>query len=129
VSHPNEDMLRDAYAEFARGDLDEYLRYCTDDISFHVPGRSQVAGAYSRGQFVTPFIESVMELTSGTFRETVLDIVAHDRHGIVLVEHEFERRNRRYKYRSAHVYSIREGKLAEFREYPEDLYVFDEAWS
>jgi uncharacterized protein len=129
VSHPNEDMLRRAYTDFARGDLDGYLRYCTDDISFHVPGRSQVSGLFSRTQFVTPFIESVIELTDGTFRETVLDIVAHDRRGVVLVEHEFERRNRHYKYRSAHVYEIRDGQLAEFREYPEDLYAFDEAWS
>lgn len=128
MSHPNEDMLRQAYAEFARGNLDGYLQHCTDDIKFHVPGHGPVAGTYVRAQFVTPFIGQVIELTNGTFRETVLDVVANDHRGVVLAEHEFDRGNRHHKYRTAHVYSIRAGKLAEFREYPEDLYAFDKAW-
>jgi ketosteroid isomerase-like protein len=125
---PNEQMLRDAYAQFAVGNLDGYLTYCTDDITFHVPGRASVAGTYTRAQFVSPFITRVIELTGGTFRETVVDVVANDHCGVVFAEHEFERGGHRRTYRTAHVYVIRAGKLAEFREYPEDLYAFDQAW-
>jgi ketosteroid isomerase-like protein len=38
MGHRNEDVLRDAYAAFFRGDLEGYLRHCTDTIVFHVPG-------------------------------------------------------------------------------------------
>lgn len=128
MTHPHEDMLRKAYATFAQGDLDGYLRYCTDDITFHVPGRSQVAGDYTRAQFTTSLINKVMTLTQGTFRETVLDVVANETRGVVLAAHEFERDGTVYRYETVHVYRIREGKLAEFVEYPTDQYLFDEAW-
>ncbi len=128
MGHPNEEMLRSAYAAFARGDLDGYLQHCTEGITFRVPGRGPVAGTYSRAQFWEPFIRSVIELTGGTFRETVLDVVANDRRGVVLAEHTFEHKGRSVTYRTAHIYRIEEGKLAEFVEYPEDLYQFDAAW-
>ena len=51
MAHPNEDVLRRAYADFARGDLNAYLNACTGTIAFRVPGRSAVAGTYSREQF------------------------------------------------------------------------------
>jgi hypothetical protein len=35
MSHPNEDVLRNAYAAFSRGDLEGYLSYCSDEIVFH----------------------------------------------------------------------------------------------
>ena len=129
MSHPNEQMLRDAYSAFARGDLDGYLKHCTDDIVFHVPGRGRVAGTYPRTQFASSMIKTVIELTKGTFRETVLDVVANDRRGVVLALHEMDRGNGPVSYRTAHIYVIRDAKLAEFREYPEDLYAFDAAWA
>jgi ketosteroid isomerase-like protein len=128
MPHPNEDLLRHAYAAFSRGDLEGYLRYCSDEIVFHVPGRNPVSGTYTRAQFL-PFIGRVMELSNGTFHEAVLDVAANDHRGLVLTEHEFERKAKKHVYRTAHIYRIEDGKLAEFREYPEDLYVFDAAWS
>ena len=128
MAHPNEQMLRDAYAAFSRGDLDAYLKNCTHDIVFHVPGRSRMAGSYSRAQFVSPMISTVIELSRGTFRETVLDVVANDHRGVVVLLHEFDRGQGPVSYRTAHIYVIRDGKLAEFKEYPEDLYEFDAAW-
>lgn len=128
MAHPNEQALRDAYASFARGDLEGYLKHCTDDITFHVPGRGGVAGDYTRAEFVQPFISKVIELTNGTFRETVVDAVANDTHGVVLARHEFDRGGRHHAYDTAHIYEIRDCKLASFAEYPADLYLFDEAW-
>ena len=40
MAHPNEEVLRNAYAAFARGDLDCYLGNRTNDITFHVPGHT-----------------------------------------------------------------------------------------
>ena len=128
MSHPNEELLRSAYAAFSRGDLDGYLQRCADTIVFHVPGGTPMSGTHTRGQFKS-FIGRVMELCDGTFRETVLDVVANDHRGLVLAEHEFRRKGRTHVYRTAHVYRIENGQLAEFREYPEDLHAFDAAWA
>jgi len=129
MRHPNEDVLHEAYAAFTSGNLEGYLAHCTEDITFRVPGRNPVSGTYARSQFLSPFISSVMELCNHTFRETVLDVVANDQRGLVLAEHQFQRKGKTYVYKTAHIYRIRGGKLAEFLEYPEDLYLFDEAWS
>ncbi len=128
MAHPNEETLRQAYATFAQGDVEGYLKYCTDDITFHVPGRSEVAADYTREQFIPLLIGKVITLTSGTFRETVNDVVANDTRGVVLATHEFKREGKSFSYKTVHVYRIREGKLAEFAEYPADQYLFDEAW-
>lgn len=128
MAHPNEETLRAAYNAFAQGNLEGYLKFCTDEITFHVPGRGQVAGDYTRAEFVHPFISKVIELTNGTFQETVVDVVANDSRGVVLAGHQFERNGHRYAYDTAHIYKIKDGKLAEFAEYPADQYLFDEAW-
>jgi uncharacterized protein len=129
MAHPNEDMLRRGYAAFAEGDLTGYLSLCTDTITFRVPGRSLVAGTFAREQFASVMIANVMQACGGTFRETVIDVVANDTRGVVLAHHEFERHGRTRAYRTAHIYRIENGRLASFEEYPEDLYEFDEAWS
>jgi uncharacterized protein len=129
MAHPHENLLRRAYADFARGDLAAYLGVCADSITFRVPGRSVVAGIYAREQFASGLIAKVMDATGGTFRETVLDVVANDTRGVVLARHEFERNGRTYRYNTAHIYRIENGRLASFEEYPEDLYAFDAVWS
>src|SRR5687768_1883224 len=129
MKHPNEETIRAAYSAFVKGDLNGYLQYCTDDITFSVPGKGKISGIFKRDEFISPWVSSVIEMTNGTFRETVNDVVANDDRGVVLVTHEFERNNKKFKYDSAHIYSIKNGKLDSFEEYPADLYSFDDAWS
>jgi uncharacterized protein len=129
MAHSNEETLQAAYAAFTQGDPAGYLKYCTENISFHVPGKGRIAGTFTRDQFLSPWISSVMELTNGTFRETVNSVMANDERGVVLATHEFERKGKKFKYDTAHIYKIKGGKLDLFEEYPEDLYYFDEAWA
>lgn len=127
--HDHDRILRDAYATFARGDMDGFLSYCTDDITFTVPGNNKVSGVYSREQFTPGLIAKVMQATNGTFVETTLDVFTSARGGIVQNHHAFEAGGRKREYRTYHVYDIRDGKLASFREVPEDMAAFEEAWT
>lgn len=129
MAHPNEDLLRKAYADFAKGDLDAYLNVCTDTMSFRVPGQSVVSGLFDRSTFASEMIARVMEASGGTFQETVIDVVANDRRGVVLARHQFSRNGQAHQYNTAHLYRIEGGRLASFEEYPEDLYAFDAAWA
>ncbi len=101
MAHPNEQRLRELYNAFSHGEIDKVLGYCSDDIVFHVPGRSKLAGTYTKAEFAPRLISRVMELSAGTFRESVDDAVANDHHGVVLATatlqrgdtpHEFGRR-------------------------------------
>jgi len=129
MSHVVESNVREAYAAFGRGDVDGYLRACTDDLTFNIPGHGAIAGTFRGASGLHDLARKAMEGTNGTFHEEVEDVLANDAHAVVLARHEFTRNGRRHEYRTAHVYQLRDGKLAACWEQPRDLNVFDQAWA
>ena len=83
MSHSNEDALRDLYAIFAKGDLAGFLDGCTDDVTFTVPGRASVSGAYTKSTFMD-LINIVMGRSGGTFQEDLIDVFANDEQAILI---------------------------------------------
>lgn len=125
----NEAMLRATYEDFGRGDMDAVLANCADDIVFHNPGRSQIAGDYKGRDGFMALIGKVMELSGGTFQEELTDALANDRHGVALARHSLERNGKKYEYHTVHVWRIKDGKFTEFFEHPGDPTAFEEAWA
>ena len=124
-----ETTLRDGYAAFAKGDLQGYLDLCTDDFVFHAPGSNKMTGDYTKANF-TKIIDTLMAVTGGNFTETVHDVVVNDTHGVVLAEHRVRRTDGgEHVFNVAHVYHLRDGKLAEAWECPADPTAFDKAWA
>lgn len=128
MTHPMELVIRDAYAAFARGDLDGYLSACTEDFVFAVPGSGGIAGTYVGGDGLYALAGKAMAISGGSFEEEVEDVLANDRHAVVLARHRFTRDGIGREYRTAHVYETRDGKLARCYEQPRDMAEFDEAW-
>ena len=83
MSHSLEQTIRDAYAAFGRGDVDGYLRACTDNFTFNVPGRGGISGAWVGRQGLYNLASKAMSTTGGTFQEDVEDVLANDQHAIV----------------------------------------------
>jgi ketosteroid isomerase-like protein len=127
MAHPFEAVIREAYAAFAQGDVDGYLRACTEDFEFQVPGHGGIAGTYV-GRGLHALAEKAMTITGGTFREDVEDVMANDEHAVVEARHRFRRGAILHDYKTGHLYTIRDGKLARCIEQPRDQDVFDEAW-
>jgi ketosteroid isomerase-like protein len=125
--HPNEYRLRELYATFAKGDLEGFLAGCTDDVTFAVPGKASVSGKFTKQTF-GEMIAPVMQLSGGTFREDVLDVFANDEHGVLLLEHSFDRDGVHREYRTAHIVHMRDGKIAAWTEHPGSMREFEEAW-
>jgi ketosteroid isomerase-like protein len=128
MAHVLESTIREAYAAFGRGDVDGYLQACTQDFSFNIPGRGAIAGSWRGKEGIYELARMAMEATGGSFREEVEDVLANDQHAVVLARHQFTRGGESQEYRTAHVYDVRDGKLAKCWEQPQDLSAFDEAW-
>jgi uncharacterized protein len=128
MPHPLEAAIREAYAAFGRGDVDGYLNACTADFEFHVPGSGGISGTYLGREGLWTLAGKAMALTGGTFHEDVEDVLANDRHAVVLARHSFTREGDSKDYRTAHVYEVRNGKLARCFEQPRDAAQFDDAW-
>ena len=97
---------------FGRSDVDGYLRPGTEDFSFDIPGRGAIAGWWLGKKGLYELAGKAMEVTGGSFREEVEDVLANDHHAIVLVRDQFTRDGQSREYRTAHVYDVRDGKLA-----------------
>jgi uncharacterized protein len=128
MAHPLEATIREAYAAFGRGDIDGYLQPGTQDFAFQVPGDSEIAGTYVGKAGLFDLAGKVMTMTGGTFREEVEDVLANDSHAVVLARHQFTRDGSLKDYRTAHVYEIKDGKLARCFEQPRDPASFEDAW-
>lgn len=114
MAHPNEDLLRRGYAAFAAGDMESVLSMFADDIVWHIGGTSQIAGDYVGHQEVMGFFGKVFELSAGTFRTEIHDVLANDEHGTVLVTAHAERDGQTLAAREVHIWHLADGKATEF---------------
>ena len=121
-------LLRQVYAAFAQGDMAGVLGPCTDDMVFHVPGHNPTSGDYTKATF-GELIGKLMQISAGTFQEDLLDVLAGDAHGAVVLQHHFQRDGKPVQYRTMHLWQLRDGQFCEWWEYPQDLNAFDAAYS
>jgi ketosteroid isomerase-like protein len=129
MKHANALVLEKFYSDFAKGDFAAMLAICADSIAFKVPGKSPVGGKYDKANFVQGFIDKLMEISGGTLKLEVHDIMASDRHAVVLASDRLVRNGKEMEYRTAHVWRFENGKPVAWYEYPQDLYLYDAIWS
>ena len=127
MGHQNEEVLRDLYAVFAKGDIEGFLAGCTDDVTFDVPGNAAVSGSFVKSTFMD-LLAPVMQLSNGTFQEEVVDVFANDDHGVLLLRHTFDRAGVSRQYLTSHIVTMRDGQISSWREYPGSDREFTEAW-
>jgi ketosteroid isomerase-like protein len=130
MAHPNENLVRDGFAAFQRGDLDALQQqYFADDIRWHVPGRSPLAGDYEGISQVLQLFVRLFELSGGTFRIELHDVVANDEHAVALYTGRGEREGKQLSDHATLTYHIVDGKVSEAWGQQTDLYAADEFWS
>ncbi|HKP85289.1 MAG TPA: nuclear transport factor 2 family protein, partial [Blastocatellia bacterium] len=67
--------MRRATEAFARGDVEALQQIFAPDAVWHVPGRSRVSGTYTGHAEVFGFFGKLMELSGGTFKLELHDIL------------------------------------------------------
>lgn len=129
AEHPNVERLRKGYAAYSSGDMDTITELFADDILWHVAGRSQLSGDYKGRDQVFGFFGKLMELSDGTSKIEVHDILANDDHGVALVTGSAQRNGKSFTGQDVHTFHIRNGQVVEFWDSPVDQYEADEFWS
>lgn len=129
AEHPNVELLRRGYEAYSSGDMDTINALFADDISWHVSGRNQLSGDYSGKNEVFAFFGKLMELSGGTSRLEVHDLLANDEHGVALVTGSATRDGRDFSGHDVHVFHLREGRVVEFWDTPVNQGEADEFWS
>jgi ketosteroid isomerase-like protein len=127
ASHPNEALLERLYACLNEGDVQGFLAGCTEDATFLVPGRIAVGGSYSKTAFAD-LLTRTWDESDGRFLANVLAVAANDDHGILLVFFRFQREGQVRDYRTAHIVTFRDGRIATWEGHPGGEAEFEAAW-
>jgi hypothetical protein len=125
----NAALIRGAYEAFSRGDIPGAMAAFAEDIFWHVPGRGPLSRDYRGHAEVLGFFVHFMELSGGTFRLQVDDVLAKGDRVIVLCTESARRGGRSWSAPQIHVWTVKDGKATVFWEYEGDQQGDDEFWS
>jgi uncharacterized protein len=129
ADHPNLELLRRGYAAYGSGDMDTINELFADDVVWHVAGRSPLSGDYNGKEQVFGFFAKLQEMSEGTSKVEVHDLLANDEHGVAVVTESATRSGRNYEGNATHVLHLRDGQVTEFWDAHTDQYAADEFWS
>lgn len=126
MAHPNEELVRKAFAAFTAGDMDTISGLFAEDIVWHVPGRSRLAGAHRGVEAVMGYYGGLDEATGGTFQiDELQDVIANDQRAIAMQKSSAKKNGAVFNFNEVLVFQIADGKIAEVWEYTNDLYEYD----
>jgi uncharacterized protein len=96
-------LITSAYDAFSRGDLQGATATFAEDILWHVPGRGPLSRDYRGHAEVLGFFGHFMELSGGTFRLRVDDVLAKGDRVVVLCTESARRGGRSWSSPQVHV--------------------------
>jgi ketosteroid isomerase-like protein len=99
------------------------------DAVWYVPGRNQLSGDHRGVDAILGLFAKIAELSGGTFRIDLHDIVANDEHAVGIYVSRGERGGRTLEDRNVLVTHIRNSKIAEAWLLNDDQYAADEFFS
>jgi uncharacterized protein len=130
MAHPNEDLVREGYAAFGRGDIEALQnRFLDPDIRWHFPGRSPFSGDYTGIADVLGWLGRSFEASGGTLSIELHDVIGNDEHVVALTTARAQRAGKTLQDNTVQIFHIRDGKAAEVWTHPADIYASDDFWS
>jgi len=128
--HSNAELVRGFHDAQQRGDAGALMEMLADDIAWHVPGRNLLSRDYNGKAEVVGFWARAHDLSGGTVRTQLIDVLGGDEFGVALVRVFAEREGKSLGGQfQAFTYRIQDDKIAEFWFMVEDRYAVDAFWS
>jgi ketosteroid isomerase-like protein len=128
IEHPNAKVVRRLYDAFALGDMETTRSCFVHDAVWHLPGRSPIAGDHQGVDAISRFFGKLRELSGGTFKAELVDVLANDRNAVALQHATATRGTKRLDVTACQVMRIQDDKILEVRGYYSDQYALDNFW-
>lgn len=129
VEHANTDLFRSAYAAFTTGDMAKLAEVFAEDLVWHTPGRNPLSGVYTSRDAAFESFSKEFELSGGTYRPEIHDVLANDEHTVALLHVTASRNGKTLDQNYALIFHIRDGRITEAWEALTDEAAWDEFWS
>jgi uncharacterized protein len=131
--HPHAQLVRQFHdlqnRFYAGGEQEPVGAMLTDDVTWHVPGHSAIAGDYrGRGEVLRYFARR-RELAEATFRIDLRGVLADDERAVILAAGEVQAGKETLSWGTVGIFRLADGKIAECWVVPYDQRSFDAVWS
>jgi ketosteroid isomerase-like protein len=122
----NAATIRRGYELFNSGNLEELRQIFAEDVVWHCAGRGRFGGEKRGRDASFAYFGQLGELTGGSFRAELHDIVANDEHVVGIHASTARREGKGLNLKTALVFHLQDGKVVEAWEHVEDSQTWDE---
>ena len=127
--HPNVAIVKRACVAARKGDRSVVDELFAEDAHLFVPGRNLLAGLYEGPEAMFEFYEKARELSGGTFKTYLHDVVANQRHAFAIENFMASRGGRYLDCKDVTIFHVFDGKVGGGTRLLGDPYLLDEFWS
>ncbi len=127
--HPNATVMRNVYEAWGRGDIPALEKLVAEDLAWHIPGRTPIAGTHKGRDAVLAASQKAWELTDYRSKVEVHDAVANEEHSVALTRVTSRRGAKTLDIRGVEVAHMANGVVKEVWSLVEDQRPNDEFWS
>ncbi len=127
--HSNIEIVRKGFEAFANGDMATLTDLFAEDAVWHFPGNNRISGEHRGRDMVLTFLVQTGELTGGTFRAELQDVLGNDELVVAIQGTTASREGKELNMLQATTFQVRNGKITEVRSFLEDQQANDEFWS
>src|SRR4051794_18482651 len=121
----NADRIRSGYEAFNRADVPALMDLFAEDIVWHFPGTSKLAGEHIGRDATLAVLGAYGAASDGTLQAKLIDIMASDKHVAGVANDTAAAGGKTLDVRSTVVFSMSDGKVSEAWHYIDDLDALD----
>ena len=125
----NIEIIRKGYEAFANSDMTTLTEMYAENAVWHVPGNSRISGEHRGRDMVLTFLAQAGELTGGTFRAELQNVLANDELVVVIHRQTASREGKELDMLEVNTFQFSNGKITEVRSFLEDQQAHDEFFS
>jgi len=129
ATHPNAEVFQQVYEAFTTGNMDRLAQLIAPDVVWLVPGTNLISGEYTSREAIFSCFGKMFEMTEGSYRPQLHDILADDDHTVALLHATGRRDNKTLDQDYAFVCHIRDGQIAELWEAWTEGVAWNDFWS
>jgi uncharacterized protein len=128
AEHPNAALIRSAFTAMAQGEMGPVNSLFADDIVWHAPGHSLLAGV-TRGREALFAKMGGMAATAQTLKQDLHAILADDDHAVCLIDLTMARESKQVELQQILTFHMAGSKVTEGWVTFTDLYAADDFWA
>jgi ketosteroid isomerase-like protein len=121
----NADHVRRGYAAFNKGDVETLIDLFAEDIVWHFPGTSKLAGEHVGRDATLGVLGAYGAAMEGTLQANLVDIMAGDNNVTGWANDTGGAGGRKLDINSVVIFTLHDGKVTEARQFVDDQAALD----